>query len=111
MLNLLFKRQIEFQKKVGLPYSKITSKKTRDREILSEKYILAMIDELIEFRNCYNKKDWTKTRFKINEDELKEELIDIWWFTINLAITWGMSANDVLSTLNKKQIKNFKRLQ
>lgn len=110
-LTDIFKQQLKFQKSIGGPFSKIVSKNIKEKEILSDLYVLSAIDELVEFRNCYNKKAWVKQRFQVNREELTFELIDIYLFLINLSLLWDIDANKLIEYLDTKQKKNIKRLQ
>jgi len=109
-LNAIFEKQLTFQKMCGHPYSDITSSSINKKESLSDRYILAMIDELIEFRNCLNKKEWEKKRFKINRKHLLEELADVWLFVINLSVLWNVKPSVMLSVIINKQKINDNRL-
>ena len=110
-LKQIFEKQLEFQRKVHGPFSKIDTKNIKEKEKLSDQFLLCLIDEVIEFRGTYNKKSWIKKRFKINRDELNEELADIYIFLIDLSLLWDLKPEKVIEVIKQKQIKNFKRLK
>jgi NTP pyrophosphatase (non-canonical NTP hydrolase) len=109
-LQDIFTTQLRFQKKVGKPFTKITTKDIREKEKLSDLFVLSLIDEAIEFRNQYNKKAWVKKRFKVNKEELIEELVDMYLFLINLTILWDLTPSELIKVVKNKQLKNIKRL-
>ena len=110
-MNQIFENQKKFQKKIGKPFSNIDSKKEKDKQELSDMYVLTMVDEIVEFRNEYYQKAWKKEKKIIDYDKLQEELTDVWLFLINLTITWDISPEKLLRKIEEKQLKNFKRLQ
>lgn len=110
-LKNILKRQLEFQEKVGYPFSKIKNSTIKQKEELTDLYILALIDELIESRNCYNKKSWIKKRFEVDRDVLLSELVDCSLFLLNIWLTWDCDVEEIIKKIEEKQLKNYNRLK
>ena len=68
----------------------------------------AIIHEAIELQRTTNWKWWKKPT-SFNDNEAKEELIDIWHFLIQASIELGLTPNDILEEYKKKNIVNRDR--
>jgi dimeric dUTPase (all-alpha-NTP-PPase superfamily) len=70
--------------------------------------ILAIMAELTEILNEVNYK-WWKTPKKINEEALKEEVIDVVHFVVSLCLKIGITPEELYKTYVKKNLVNIKR--
>jgi len=77
--------------------------------------ILACLDELSESlrETCWKNPSYIscgwKTTQEFNEENFKEELIDLWHFIINLSIASGMKYNELFERFCKKNKVNHER--
>ena len=99
MLKDIFTRQRELQKRLK---NDITS-----QEFINEQ-ILATVDELMEALRETPWKSWKKNQ-TLNEENFKEELIDVWHFLINLSLASGMDSIEVYKRFVGKNQINHKR--
>ena len=70
----------------------------------------AIIHEAVELQRTTNWK-WWKTPTAFNEDEAKEELIDIWHFVIQASIELNLSPDEILEEYKRKNKINRERQQ
>ena len=70
----------------------------------------AIIHECVELRDEFNWK-WWKQEKVINTDNVKEEIIDIMHFTIELCLEAEIQPNDVIEQYKIKWNNNLKRQQ
>lgn len=68
----------------------------------------AIMHEAVELQRTTNWK-WWKTPTKFDEAEAREELIDIWHFTIQASLELGLSPDDILREYRRKHEINVKR--
>jgi len=68
----------------------------------------AIIHESIELQRTTNWK-WWKTPTQFNEDEAKEELIDIWHFVIQASIELNLTPDEILDEYKRKNEINRQR--
>ena len=68
----------------------------------------AIIHESIELQRTTNWK-WWKTPTQFNEDEAKEELIDIWHFVIQASIELNLTPDEILGEYKRKNEINRQR--
>ena len=73
-----------------------------------QKQTLAMISELAEVLDEVNFK-WWKNEKPINEDAVKEELVDILHFFVSMCLSYGMTAEELHAIYLKKNKENFDR--
>ena len=66
------------------------------------------ISELAEVLDEVNFK-WWKNERPINEDAVKEELVDILHFFVSMCLSYGMTAEELHSIYLKKNKENFDR--
>lgn len=69
---------------------------------------VCMASELEEVRNEVNWKPWKNPK-QVNEDKLKEEVIDLWKFLISLSSKIGMDSEEVYDLFIKKDLENWNR--
>ena len=75
-----------------------------------QKRILAMIDETSELLNEINYK-WWKNPKPIDENAVKEEVVDILHFFIGIALDVGLSADEMYKIYLSKNKENYLRQQ
>lgn len=102
-LDIIFKKQKEFDDKVAKERNL-----THSKEEWVQKFCLAIIDEVGELLNETNYK-WWKNPKEINDDDLKEEIIDILHFVVGMSIKAGMDADELFEVYQKKNKENFAR--
>ncbi len=73
-----------------------------------QKQTLAMISELSELIDEVNVKWWKNPR-PVNEEAVKEELVDILHFFVSMCLTSGMSAEELYNRYIEKNQENFDR--
>jgi dimeric dUTPase (all-alpha-NTP-PPase superfamily) len=67
----------------------------------------AIIHEVVELQRTTNWKWWKKPT-KFNEEEAKEELIDIWHFVIQASLELKLTPDDILDEYKRKIIDDAK---
>jgi dimeric dUTPase (all-alpha-NTP-PPase superfamily) len=68
----------------------------------------AIIHEAIELQRTTNWKWWKKPA-PFNQDDAREELIDIWHFLIQASIELGLTPDDILKEYQRKNEINRQR--
>ena len=105
MLVEIFRKQREFDsalvEKRALDY---------DRDTWIQKEILAIIAELSEILEEVNYKWWKDPR-PINEDKLKEEIVDVLHFFVSMCIKAGIGPEELYQAYMEKNAENFRRQQ
>lgn len=97
-LENMFELQRKFQSKL---------KNDIDSKEYKKEMALALMIEIGEFMNTVDWKSWKHNHIE-NEDKIKEELIDVWHFLINITLPW-MSVNELYKRFNKKHNINNER--
>ena len=98
-LEELFFRQRSFQKSMGI--------NMECQETITINAI-ALIDEVMETLRETPWKPWKKQQ-QLNNERMREELVDALHFFINLCLTAGMSADDLYEGYMRKNRVNYKR--
>lgn len=113
MLSHMFEKQKEFQTRLGT-YEKIGSDPAKLQQFMNQ-MILACHEEVTEImrETAYKNPDfvpfgWKKTQ-TCNFDKMKEEIVDLFHFLMNLAIASGMDAKEFYEIYCKKNGINFER--
>jgi dimeric dUTPase (all-alpha-NTP-PPase superfamily) len=78
------------------------------REQWIQKETLALLSELAELIDEVNFK-WWKNPKPVNEDAVKEELVDILHFFVSMCIKMGMDASELCDRYLAKNKENFNR--
>ncbi|MDR1940387.1 MAG: dUTPase [Clostridiales bacterium] len=73
-----------------------------------QKEVLAMISELSELLTEVNFK-WWKNPKPLNEDNIKDELVDILHFFVGMCLNAGLSADELFARYLAKNKENFDR--
>jgi dimeric dUTPase (all-alpha-NTP-PPase superfamily) len=109
MLETIFQKQKElhqaimtYSPSIGSQYSKKFLSLSKEERISA--LCTAIIHEAVELQRLTNWK-WWKKMMEFDENEAKEELIDIWHFVVDASIELGMMPQDILDEyLEKNQI-------
>lgn len=104
-LEYLLKKQKHLQKKIEENY-KFFFKSGEDAVVKNAYWSICELTELIEECGIYDK-PW-KSR-EININAIKEELIDVLHFILNIFIYLGMDAEEIIKEYDRKWLINFKR--
>lgn len=114
----LFKKQLELQKRIidkttgKTMYELMRSEDIKDRERVSQHFVLASHAELSEFLEWSNWKMWKNARVEYTEAHMKEmhiELIDILHFWANLCIIWDLTPHKIVQLYSEKNAENHNR--
>lgn len=98
--------QEKLMERLGIKFKKMS---LTDREKETKELILAMQAELIELLNWTNWKNWKKTKKKVDHMEIRFEIVDLFHFLIEIAVVWGMSADDIYHHFLAKNKENHVR--
>lgn len=110
-LNVMFTKQRELQERLG------TFDKTRTRVMLQhfiDRMLLAIHEEAVEIARETNSKStlmpfgW-KASTKADHAKCKEEIVDLWHFTMNLWLVLGGTADEFFATYLEKNRCNHQR--
>lgn len=102
-LDKIFELQKQLDERIERDHN---VKFTRDEWI--QKEMLAIISELSEALSETNFK-WWKVPKEVDDDALREELIDVLHFFISLCIRCGLSADSMFEIYTAKNRENIKR--
>ena len=109
MLNILFEMQSTLVNDVG---NRARKERSEMDGAPKEKHIsglcVATIHECVELQRLTNWK-WWKAPTEFNENEAREELIDIWHFVIQMSMVMGMRPEDIVMEYRKKHEVNRER--
>jgi len=73
-----------------------------------QKHMLAMLSEMAELLDEVNFK-WWKNKKPIDQDALREELVDILHFYVSMCLAAGMDSRELFERYMNKNEENFKR--
>lgn len=73
-----------------------------------QKYALAMLDEITELLNEVNYK-WWKNPKPIDQDAVKEEMVDVFHFFLSMCLQVGMDAGELYARYCEKNAENHAR--
>ncbi len=116
MLDELFKRQAELNKRTGFDPDRL--RRDFDPQVAGEwlnNYIMAASNELEELRDCTYWKHWCAEakagrRFCLHDlQNARVEVIDLLFFWISLAQCVGLDAQDVMDLYLQKSRVNHQR--
>ena len=112
-LQDLFLKQQYFQAALNKDLGKILISgreniSTEQLQQITKETVLQLFSEVNEVLNEINWKNH-KREFPIEEDKIKEEIIDVFIFILNLAFVWGMTPDEFYNQTIKKINKNFER--
>ena len=104
-LRELFRMQEALNERIGIRTAGM-SQDDKIRWVLN--YCRAMSQEIAELTDSVPWKWWAKYQ-KLDEQNARVEVVDLFHFLISLAQVLGMSADDVFASYVKKNEVNFKR--
>jgi dimeric dUTPase (all-alpha-NTP-PPase superfamily) len=114
MLEIIFQKQKElhqtimtYSQSIGSQYSKKFLSLSKEERISA--LCTAIIHEAVELQRLTNWKWWKKEPTELDENESKEELIDIWHFVVDASIELGMTPKGILDEYLKKNQINKDR--
>lgn len=73
--------------------------------------VLAQVVELVELLGETDWKPWRRTRDPRKPDyaRIHEEIVDVFHFCVNLALTWGLGPCDLMVRFEQKHRENVRR--
>ena len=104
-LRELFRMQRALNERIGVKLDELSDEE-KTTWVLN--YCRAMSQELAELTDSVPWKWWAKYQ-KLDEQNARVEVVDLFHFLISLAQVLGMSADDVFAAYVKKNEVNFKR--
>ena len=104
-LDEIFRMQEILNKKIGVDLSSLSPE---DKTKWALNYSRAMTQEIAELIDSFPWKWWAKYQ-KIDEQNARVEVVDLFHFLVSLAQTLGMPAQDVYDGYVKKNEVNHKR--
>ncbi len=104
-LRELFRMQRALNERIGV---KLDDLSDEEKTTWVLNYTRAMTQELAELTDSVPWKWWAKYQ-KLDEQNARVEVVDLFHFLISLAQVLGMSADDVFQAYVKKNEVNFKR--
>lgn len=104
-LRELFRMQRALNERIGV---KLDDLSDEEKTTWVLNYCRAMSQELAELTDSVPWKWWAKYQ-KLDEQNARVEVVDLFHFLISLAQVLGMSADDVFAAYVKKNEVNFKR--
>ena len=104
-LRELFRMQKALNERIGVSTDEFNDEQKTEWVL---NYCRAMSQELAELTDSVPWKWWAKYQ-KLDEQNARVEVVDLFHFLISLAQTLGMSADDVFAAYVKKNEVNFQR--
>ena len=104
-LRELFRMQKALNERIGVSTDEFNDEQKAEWVL---NYCRAMSQELAELTDSVPWKWWAKYQ-KLDEQNARVEVVDLFHFLISLAQTLGMSADDVFEAYLKKNEVNFQR--
>ena len=104
-LDEIFRMQETLNKKIGVDLSNLSPE---DNTKWALNYSRAMTQEIAELIDSFPWKWWAKYQ-KIDEQNARVEVVDLFHFLVSLAQTLGMTAQDIYDGYVKKNEVNHKR--
>ena len=104
-LRELFRMQKALNERIGVHTDNMTDEQKTEWTL---NYCRAMSQELVELTDSVPWKWWAKYQ-KLDEQNARVEVVDLFHFLISLAQVLGMSADDVYEAYLKKNEVNFQR--
>ena len=104
-LRELFRMQKALNERIGVKTNEFNDEQKTEWVL---NYCRAMSQELAELTDSVPWKWWAKYQ-KLDEQNARVEVVDLFHFLISLAQTLGMSADDVFEAYMKKNEVNFQR--
>jgi len=103
-LDIIF----ELQKKLNDHIAETRGLDFSDKSVWLQRESLAMISEISELLAEVNFK-WWKNPKPVNDQAVKEEIVDIFHFFVSMCLIAGMDAAELLDIYISKNEENFRR--
>lgn len=103
-LKTMWLRQIKLLKVLS-----IFSRVQQDKLEWTNNFIRCCLQELAELQDSFPWKHWREQDKPVNEVMIREEIIDLLHFVLDLAIIWFEDPNDLFMTFMSKNDENFRR--
>lgn len=104
-LEEIFKLQDQLNKRIGVNLDNL-SQEDKTKWVLN--YTRAMQQELAELTDSVPWKWWAKYQ-KFDDQNAKVEIVDLFHFLVSLALSMGMTADDIFKAYVQKNEVNHKR--
>ena len=104
-LRELFRLQRALNERIGVRTEGMT---TEDKTKWLLNYCRAMSQEIAELTDSVPWKWWAKYQ-KFDEQNARVEVVDLFHFLVSLALSLGMTADDVFQAYVRKNEVNFRR--
>ena len=104
-LEEIFKLQDQLNKRIGVNLDDLTQEE-KTKWVLN--YARAMSQELAELTDSVPWKWWANYQ-KFDEQNAKVEIVDLFHFLVSLALSMGMTAEDIFKAYVQKNEVNHKR--
>ena len=104
-LDEIFRMQEILNKKIGVDLANLSPE---DKTKWARNYSRAMTQEIAELIDSFPWKWWAKYQ-KIDEQNARVEVVDLFHFLVSLAQTLGMTAQDIYDGYVKKNEVNHQR--
>jgi dimeric dUTPase (all-alpha-NTP-PPase superfamily) len=116
-LDDMFDRQESFQKKLDCDLGKFLNNKKhylenygiQTQEEMTKETVIQLFSEINEILNEINWKKHTLDKTTVNVGHVKEEIIDVQHFIINLCLIWNIDPEELYELFIIKNNKNHER--
>lgn len=105
-LSKMFELQTQFMKRLGHDPETMTAEQKTQHSMLMHNCINVECSEMLQELNW---KPWKKTKKDVDEAKVREEIIDVFHFLLELMIIHGITATDLRYTYEAKMAINNKR--
>lgn len=103
-LTTMWTRQIKLLKVLS-----ILTKMKENRLEWTNNFIRCCSQELAELQDSFPWKHWREQDKPVNEVNIREEIVDLLHFVLDLAIIWFDNPEDLFATFMSKNDENFRR--
>ena len=108
--SLGMQKLLDLQRSFGQKFCNFNELTTEQRVEWTKEFVLCMQQEIAELIEQTPWKHWKDySNFKIDNMELKYELIDILHFWLSLCLVWGVDGQEIMKIYFSKNKQNFKR--
>lgn len=80
-----------------------------EKDERTKHFVLSLLEEVIEALREINRKDHVLEKVVVDEEALKEELVDAFHFFVTICLIWGFSPEDITDSYKMKNLKNWDR--
>lgn len=104
-LSEIFRMQAELNSRIGVHLENLNEE---EKTKWTLNYCRAMTQEIAELTDCVPWKWWARYQ-KFDDQNMRVEIVDLFHFLVSLALTAGMTADDVFDAYVKKNKVNHER--